>query len=518
MPDDSFSSPDAESQQYTSPPKSFNRMLVWLGPGMIIAGSIVGSGELIATTKVGAEAGFWLLWLIIVGCVIKVFAQVEFGRYTITYSETPLTALNQVPGPRFKTNWLIWYWCVMMCLIIGQQGGIVGGVGQALSITVPLTDSGREYNQASSDLVDAQVQLALARNHNTDDSNAATIEHMEAKIETMRFDLPAEPNDSYIWAAILAVGTSIILYVGHYGFIQAFSTVMVVGFTLVTIFTVIMLQAKPDWAISGSELASGLQFRLPPKNQSLASPLATALAAFGIIGVGASELIMYPYWCMEKGYAKFTGPRDCTQAWADRARGWLRVLRLDAWTSMLVYTFATIAFYLLGAAVLGRVGLNPEKGAMVRTLAQMYVPVFGSWAPTIFLIGAIAVLYSTYFVAAAGCSRVVADALGLFGFHDGSESTRMKWARNISTIWPLVAMLLYCFVQSPTEMVLASGVSQSIMLPMLGFAALYFRYKRCDQNLLPTKLWDLFLWLSFAGLMIAGVYTATSNIAKYLSP
>jgi Mn2+/Fe2+ NRAMP family transporter len=51
------------------PPRTLGATLLRLGPGMIIAGSIVGSGELIATTKAGAEAGFWLLWLIIAGCV-----------------------------------------------------------------------------------------------------------------------------------------------------------------------------------------------------------------------------------------------------------------------------------------------------------------------------------------------------------------------------------------------------------------------------------------------------------------
>ena len=53
-------------------------------------------------------------------------------------------------------------------------------------------------------------------------------------------------------------------------------------------------------------------------------PLATALGAFGIIGVGAAELIMYPYWCLEKGYAKHTGPRAPTTGWMRRARGWIR--------------------------------------------------------------------------------------------------------------------------------------------------------------------------------------------------
>ena len=57
--------------------------------GFIIAGSIVGSGELIATTKTGAEAGFTLLWLILLGCVVKTFAQIEFGRYSINTGHCP---------------------------------------------------------------------------------------------------------------------------------------------------------------------------------------------------------------------------------------------------------------------------------------------------------------------------------------------------------------------------------------------------------------------------------------------
>ena len=54
-------------------PTRFFDILKHLGPGIIIAGSIVGSGELIATTLVGAKTGFVLLWLIVLGCVIKVF-------------------------------------------------------------------------------------------------------------------------------------------------------------------------------------------------------------------------------------------------------------------------------------------------------------------------------------------------------------------------------------------------------------------------------------------------------------
>ena len=40
------------------PPKTLGRIVMSVGPGLIVAGSIVGSGELIATPKTGAEAGF----------------------------------------------------------------------------------------------------------------------------------------------------------------------------------------------------------------------------------------------------------------------------------------------------------------------------------------------------------------------------------------------------------------------------------------------------------------------------
>ena len=122
------------ANQPIEPPIHSLKVIRYLGPGLIIAGSIVGSGELIATTKAGAEAGFTLLWLILIGCVVKVFAQVEFGRYAIISGKPTLQALDEVPGPRIagRGNWLVWYWLVMWLASISQLGGIVGGVGDPL--------------------------------------------------------------------------------------------------------------------------------------------------------------------------------------------------------------------------------------------------------------------------------------------------------------------------------------------------------------------------------------------------
>ena len=71
------------SIEYKAPPTAFFQKLKFLGPGFILSASIVGSGELIATTTLGAKAGFITFWVIIVSCLVKVALQLEFGKNTV---------------------------------------------------------------------------------------------------------------------------------------------------------------------------------------------------------------------------------------------------------------------------------------------------------------------------------------------------------------------------------------------------------------------------------------------------
>jgi Mn2+/Fe2+ NRAMP family transporter len=525
--------PAQKPSEVQQPPIHVGGILLRLGPGLIIAGSIVGSGELIATTKTGAEAGFWLLWLIVVGCIIKVFVQVELGRDAVVRGKTTMDALSEVPGPRIagRGNWLIWYYFLMFAASIGQLGGIVGGVGQALAISMPLTEQGRTYNA----YVEAETQLAVARaeaataqqragtspqseQDSAVDGRPSRVHEIEQRLSALGERRPPPSQDDKVWATIVAIGTSGLLILGHYGLIQNFATAMVAAFTFVTIANVVALQWTATWAITWTDLANGLSFRVPPDSQAgTGSGISTALMTFGIIGVGASELVAYPYWCLEKGYARFTGPREESADWVMRARGWMNVMRWDAWCSMVVYTIATVAFYLLGAAILFRIGLNPEGNDLIRTLAVMYEPVFGAWAQWLFLIGAFAVLYSTFFVANAGHARVVSDGLRVVGFGPQSPESNRRRIRALSSLLPFVCLLVYLVLPTtPARLVLFSGMMQAFMLPMLSAAALYFRYQKCDPRLAPGKVWDAFLWLSSLGMLICGLWLAYMEIMKVL--
>ncbi|RCH54984.1 transmembrane Mn(2+) transporter [Mucilaginibacter hurinus] len=492
----------AAANSVIDPPRSFLKTLKYLGPGIIIAGSIVGSGELIATTLLGAEAGFTLLWLILIGCIIKIFTQVEFGRHTVIWSKTPLDALNGIPGPRTKrANWILWYWAGMTCLIITQQGGILGGVGQAMTMIAPLTTEGKVYNQQVSDNIRYKVNYALNSNSSP---NTGTIEGHKKIPVAMHLKSP--PDVKY-WVVIIAIITSVTLYFGRFNIIQWASTIMVFMFTVTSFINIGMLQSYEKWAIKWNELVSGLSFNIPD-----GSGVAIGLATFGLIGMSSSELMTYPYWCIEKGYAKFTGKKDGSAEWIKRAKGWIKIMRIDSLACMVVYTFSTVAFYVMGAAVLGRIKLMPEKTDLIMTLSEMYVPVFGSWAQTIFVTGSIAVLYSTFFLAGAGNSRMVVDGLKLFGVLSADENKNAYRARVVSAIWPLSALGLYMWFEAPLPMVLWSGVAQSLMLPMLGFAALTFRYRYMVDDLKPGRLWDVFLWISCAGMFVVGFWVIYSEV------
>lgn len=497
-------------EKYSPPPKTFWKTVAALGPGIILASSIVGSGELIATTVVGAKVGFSLLWLIILGCAVKVAAQIEIGRNAITWGRTPLASFDRVPGPRVAgRGWIYWCWAVMMVLIVVQQGGILAGVGQSLAAALPLTTSGRVAGELYEELAKAEIDTALAAREGQSDVLA-----MKKNLTVLRRqskELKA-PYDASIYAVLMAVLTGVLLAGGRYGLIERLSLVLVLAFTLFTFLAVVMLQADPNWAVSSEEWITGLT----PSLEGASGGFSVALAALGIIGVGAAELMVYPYWCLEKGYGKSVGAYSSSEGWAANAKGWMRVMQLDAWLSMIVYTSVTVFFYVLGAATLGRLGLVPSGNEMVRTLGQMYVPIFGVWIQQVFLLGAFAVLYSTFFVAAAGNSRMVADGLVLAGLLPGDEASRQKAVRVTCVVWVIAALAMAFLFRAPVAMVLASGVAQAVMLGALAIAVLYFRYCDIDQRLAPKKAWDVLLWFSAIGFIIIASWTVWQKVSDFL--
>lgn len=227
-------------KQTQNPPDSFFEKLGFLGPGIILSASIVGSGELIATTILGAKGGFITFWVILVSCLIKVSVQLEFGKNAIISGKPLMQKIGDLSGLGLKkSNWAVWSTFVLTLFKILQLGGMLGGAAIILNLIVP------------------QVSMV-------------------------------------VWIFLLGFSLGLLIFKNYYHIIEKTSMLMVFGFTLFTIASLIGLFFTP-FAFSTADFLSGLTFDLPQE------VLFVAIGAFGITGVASDEIIAYTYWCQEIG-------------------------------------------------------------------------------------------------------------------------------------------------------------------------------------------------------------------------
>jgi hypothetical protein len=161
----------------------------------------------------------------------------------------------------------------------------------------------------------------------------------------------------------------------------------------------------------------------------------------------------------------------------------------------------------LGAAVLHGRGEIPKGFQMVEILSRMYTESLGGWAKGVFLVGAFVVLYSTLFAGLAAWTRLFADCFGQIGLYDFYDrKKRGKVIAILAFLVPLGWTLFFLFMKAPVFMVLLGGIGTSIMLLIVVFAAINFRYVRLDFSLRPGKIYDVWLWLSILVIVFVGVY------------
>lgn len=428
-----------------APPTTFAGRLRHLGPAFIITATIVGSGELIVTPKLGASVGFSLLWFIVCGCALKVFVQIELARTAIATGQSTLAALDKLPGPRWRVSWVLWLWLLMYVALLFQIAGIIGGIAAVF----------------------AEGGLG---------------------------------GSARAWAFPVGLSCAALLASGRYGPVEKGCTIMVAGFVLSSVVSVVALQWT-TYHVTAAQVASGWQFTMPPG-------FGVAFAAFGVIGVGASELIYYPYWCLEKGYARHVGTADGSAGWIERARGWMDVMRTDATLSLILYTSITVAFYLLGAAILHARGLSVDNNDLVHVLSLMYRATFGEWATIVFLAGAFFVLYSTLFGATAANALLLADALTIFGLaRYADERARRRVVRDASIGLSLASTLMFLWWSEPVTLVLIGATAQALMLPFLGFAAIRFQRSRGRMPGVEVSIFErVGLVLSASAMALLGGY------------
>jgi Mn2+/Fe2+ NRAMP family transporter len=425
-------------------------LLTLIGPGIVVAGSVIGSGEVINTPVQAATFGFALLWAVILSCFIKFFLQLEIGRYCLVHRRSTVEALSDCPGPRFNgVSWLPLAYMAAYTISLLPAIGIIGGLAGLMQAVLPI-------------------------------SSDAFVGHRA-------------------WGLLMVLATALLLRTGVYGQLEKIVALLVGGFCI-SVFIALALIQGTEYQISAGDLMSGLTGSLGADARAGAYAV---ISLMGALGTTANELFMYPYWVLEKGYGRDVPDRE-DESWPARIKPWIRGLHLDVAFATVVAAAVTVAFYLLGAAILHRRGLRPEGLAVVEQISEVFTQSYGRWSYAVYIAGAFCALYSTLVVVTAATARMWADVLATMGAIDHRDGQAMNQTHR-AIQWICLGGLLAGFLainQPPAKLVIfGQFFSAVINMPLMMFGICWLAF-HTDRRVRMSK-WAAAALLASVAVLVA---------------
>jgi len=325
---------------------------------------MIGSGEVILTTRVGAILGTGVMWAIIIGIFLKFVIGLGGARYTVCTGEGMIDMFSRLPGPK---NWVVWI--VLIVQLISATiaiGSIATAAGVFLHHLLPF----------SGQLAGWIVALF------------ALIVNWAGGFNILRIIMS-------FFVGIIILG---VLYVA--GTVMPELSILLKGFAF-------NIPDVPVWAIEKAQI-----------NQN---PWREILPLMGWAAGGFASQVWYSYWVMGAGYginneSEFGKPAninklkelDTTAAW--KIRGWCRVINVDASTAMIITIVVTLSFLIAGAGILRPNELAPEGADVVVSLSTIFSAQWGVVGGALFVITGTIALIGTLLAQLAGWPRLLADS------------------------------------------------------------------------------------------------------------
>jgi Mn2+/Fe2+ NRAMP family transporter len=259
------------------------------------------------------------------------------------------------------------------------------------------------------------------------------------------------------------------VWIQRYQVFEKFMTVLVL-IKFVSVVSIAVLVA-PNLA----DVANGLVPRLPE---------GSTIYVLGLIGGvgGTITMAAYGYWMMAKGW---------------RGTGWLSVMRLDNAVGYVMTGIFVIAMLIVGAEILlGQELTEGDSGLLI--LGTELGTRYGEWARILFLVGFLAVTWTSLLGVWNGVSLLFADWTRTIRLPHGSaaapgsesDSGKEYQARAAERstpfraylIWLTVPPMALLFFDRPFAVTLVYGVLGAAFMPFLGGTLLLLlNSKRIDR-------------------------------------
>ena len=165
---------------------------------------------------------------------------------------------------------------------------------------------------------------------------------------------------------------------------------------------------------------------------------------------------MYPYWCIEKGYARYTGPARRLGGVAAAGPRLDPRDALDIACSLIIYT-SPRSPSTCSARASCTAGLVPQANA-TRQVSRIYTDTLGEWAIWLFYPGAVLIALRNLRVD-RGARALSADLMRVIGAFPRADTAAAALARIFPSCSRRRRRVLLAFA-SPVKMVVAGGLAQ----------------------------------------------------------
>ena len=354
-----------------------------IGPGVVMAGLAIGSGELIMWPWITSIVGAQLLWAAAIGIFLQLWINIEIGRWSIVTGESPFTGMVRV----IKT--IVYVWVFM--IVVGKF----------------LPGWARETGIALRDLIFG----------------------------------PGHSSPPWVWTAIVFAAVAAILF-GPKVIYQAVERSIMFLIVVIVVGLIYVV-----WEIGSKDLFMAMwdgvtnifdfpDFPVPvlADDGSIRDELSFSRFFGAVVFAGAGGLgnLYYAYYLREKGigmgarmptlmsaaHKHETKEMDTgylypeTEENQKRFRDWFRYVVTDQVLFFWLLGSFTMFLFIFGAlAVLHPIGLVPDRGSLVWDLASILEESMGTSGRYLFLVVGMAALFSTQLGGVDGGSRIFSDLL-----------------------------------------------------------------------------------------------------------
>ncbi len=222
-----------------------------LAPGILIAATGVGAGDLLTAGLAGARLGVAVIWAAVLGGVLKWVLNEGLARWQMATGTTLLEGWAQRLGA-----WIRWAFLAYLLLwTVSVGGALVSACGVGGTGLIQLTEDPR--------------------------------------------------HSKIVWGVIHAVAGYVLVRRGGFAWFERIMSVCIAVMFVAVLATAVLIQ--PDWAAVGRGLAAPL---LSPQTAFPSEGRAWVIAVLGGVG-GTLTLLSYGYWIQQRQRTGESGLRDC---------------------------------------------------------------------------------------------------------------------------------------------------------------------------------------------------------------